>query len=159
MKRSKGMKKRISALVLTIVMLLALMVPVYAVEQQNPSVGEESTSMERRTSLPYNGTGTLQAKYTIGNEIYTYTIKIKVTGTINDYNNYFTYVAPVTTTSFTSGGPSVSWDVSVYSNEAEKGTAKQRLKVTITKAGQTIIHQWQVTAKVGSNQLTCTPLF
>ena len=153
------MKKRISALVLSLVMLLALTVPVYAAEQQSPSVEEESASMELRTALPYSGTGQLTHTYAIDNKMYTYRINISSTGTVNDYNNYFTYLAPVTATSFSSGGPTVSWDMSVYSNVTEKYTATQHVKVTITKMGQTIIHQWKVTATVGNKKFTCTPLF
>ena len=153
MKRSKGMKKRISALLLSLVMLLALTVPVYAVEQQSPSVEEESTSMEPRMSLPYNGTTTLTAKYTISNKTYTYNLKIKITGTINDYNNYFTYLAPAVETGFSSGGPSVSHRMSVYSNEIEKGMGRQHITVTIDSGGQTIIHRWTVTANVGNSSL------
>ena len=158
MKRSKGMKKRISALLLSLVMLLALTVPVYAAEQQSPSIEEESASIEPRTSVSYNGTGTLSAKYTINNKTYTYTAKVKITGTVNDYNNYFTYLAPVTTTSFSTGGPSISWDVSAYSNEIKKGTGKQRVKVTLSTGGQTIIHQWTITALVGNSTLTCAQI-
>ena len=147
------MKKRISALVLSLVMLLALTVPVYAAEQQSLSVEEESASMERRTSLPYDKTTTLSSKYTINNKTYTYKLDIRVTGSINDYNNYFTYLAPAVETGFSSGGASVSHRMSVYSNEIEKGVGRQRIKVTIDSGGQTIIHQWTVTAKVGNSIL------
>lgn len=159
MKRNKGMKKRISALLLSLVMLLALTVPVYAAEQQSPSIEEESASIEPRTSVSYNGTGTLSAKYTVGNKTYTYTLKIKITGTVNDYNNYFTYLAPAMETSFSSGGAAVSHRISIISNEIEKNKGNQHIRVTLTKEGQTITHQWTVVATVGNSTLTCTPLW
>lgn len=151
------MKKRISALLLSLVMLLALTVPVYAAEQQSPSIEEESASIEPRTSVSYNGTGTLSAKYTVGNKTYTYTLKI--TGTVNDYNNYFTYLAPAMETSFSSGGAAVSHRISIISNEMEKNKGNQHIRVTLTKEGQTITHQWTVVATVGNSTLTCTPLW
>lgn len=96
------MKKRISALLLSLVMLLALTVPVYAAEQQSPSIME---------------------------------------------------------TSFSSGGAAVSHRISIISNEMEKNKGNQHIRVTLTKEGQTITHQWTVVATVGNSTLTCTPLW
>lgn len=106
-------------------------------------------------TVNYSGTTKLSTSYIYYGKTYVYTVSIKVTGTINDYNFYFQTLNKATQTGFNSGGaPATLSKFEPYGIDMDAYYGKQFVKIGLNIGGQSLLHQWRVTANAKTGTLS-----
>lgn len=110
-------------------------------------------------TVNYGKTTNLKTSFVYRDTTYTYTVKIKVTGQVNDYNLCFQTLNYATKTSFTSTCSSATLSqFTPYGLDIDAYVGMQTVKIGLSIGGQSLLHQWRVSANAKTDELNATLL-
>lgn len=108
-----------------------------------------------RLTVNYSGTTNLTTSFIYLGKTYKYTVGIKVTGTVHDYNLNFQSLNKATKTKFSSGLSSATLSTfNPYGIFLDSYLGKQFVRIGVSFGGQSLVHQWRVIANAKNGTLT-----
>lgn len=108
-----------------------------------------------RLTVNYSGTTNLTSSFIYLGKTYKYTVGIKVTGTVNDYNFNFQTLNKATKTKFSSDLSSATLSTfDPYGITLNSYLGRQFVKIGVSFGGQSLVQQWRVTANAKDGSLS-----